>query len=90
MDRPAVLRILARTKPGYRRDMASFVVHHRPDLNEFVGKCLEYLRRMRGLYRVLAKIVCHNICCLISAMYPLGRTKEFAQAVLEPPPARRL
>jgi transposase len=30
---------------------------------------------------VLAKIVCHNICCLISAMYELGITPEFAQAV---------
>ena len=29
---------------------------------------------------VLAKIVCHNICCLISAMYELGITPEFAQA----------
>ncbi len=46
MDRPAVLRILARTKPIYQPDMASFVVHHRPDLSEYVGKCLEYLRRV--------------------------------------------
>ena len=30
---------------------------------------------------VLAKVVCHNICCLISAMYELGITPEFAQAV---------
>jgi len=30
---------------------------------------------------VLAKFVCHNICCLISAMYELGITPEFAQAV---------
>lgn len=30
---------------------------------------------------VLAKIVCHNICCLISAMYELGISPEFAQAV---------
>ncbi len=30
---------------------------------------------------VLAKIVCHNVCCLISAMYELGITPEFAQAV---------
>lgn len=30
---------------------------------------------------VLAKIVCHNICCLISAMYDLGINPEFAQAV---------
>ena len=29
---------------------------------------------------VLAKIVCHNICCLISAMYELGINPEFAQA----------
>ena len=33
------------------------------------------------LNEVLAKIVCHNICCLISAMYELGITPEFAQAV---------
>lgn len=30
---------------------------------------------------VLAKVVCHNTCCLISAMYELGITTEFAQAV---------
>ena len=30
---------------------------------------------------VLAQFVCHNICCLISAMYELGLTPEFAQAV---------
>jgi len=30
---------------------------------------------------VLAKVVCHNICCVISAMYELGITPEFAQAV---------
>jgi hypothetical protein len=30
---------------------------------------------------VLAIIVCHNVCCLISAMYELGITPEFAQAV---------
>ena len=30
---------------------------------------------------VLAKLVCHNLCCLISAMYGLGITPEFAQAV---------
>jgi transposase len=27
---------------------------------------------------VLAKILCHNICCLISAMYELGITPEFS------------
>ena len=48
MDRPAVLRILVRTKPSYRPDMAGFVVHHRPDLNEYVNNCLEYLGRGRG------------------------------------------
>jgi len=48
LDRPAVLRILVRTKPKYRQKMAGFVAHHRPDLNEYVGKCLEYLRRERG------------------------------------------
>jgi len=40
-----VLRILVRTKPSYRPDMDGFVVHHRPDLNEYVVKCLEYLGR---------------------------------------------
>ena len=30
---------------------------------------------------VLCKCLCHNICCLISAMYELGITPEFAQAV---------
>lgn len=30
---------------------------------------------------VMAKIVRHKICCLISAMYELGITPEFAQAV---------
>ena len=30
---------------------------------------------------VLAKFVCHNICCLISAMYELGITPEFDSAV---------
>jgi len=30
---------------------------------------------------VLAKIICHNICVLISAMYELGISPEFAQAV---------
>lgn len=29
---------------------------------------------------VMAKVVCHNICCLISAMYELGIAPEF-QAV---------
>jgi len=51
LDRPAVLRMLVRTKPLYRPDMAGFLVHHRPDLNEYVGKCLEYLGRRRGLSR---------------------------------------
>jgi hypothetical protein len=30
---------------------------------------------------VLAKVVCHNICCLISAMYELGVTPKFAQVI---------
>ena len=29
---------------------------------------------------VLAKIVCHNICCLISAMFELGLDPLFWQA----------
>lgn len=43
LDRPAVLRILNRTLPQYRAKMAGFVVHHRPDLREYVDKCLKYL-----------------------------------------------
>lgn len=32
---------------------------------------------------VLAKLICHNVCCLISAMYKLGGDPQFwsAQAV---------
>lgn len=26
---------------------------------------------------VLAKLVCHNVCCLISAMYELGVDRQF-------------
>jgi|GEM_PF-4388136 len=40
LDRPAVLRILVRTKPGYRPDMAGFVTQYRPDLGDYVNECL--------------------------------------------------
>jgi hypothetical protein len=48
LDRPDVLRILVRTKPRYREHMADFVSQHRPDLREYLGKCLEYLRQRAG------------------------------------------
>lgn len=31
---------------------------------------------------VLAKFVCHNICCLISAMYELGISPILVQAIM--------
>jgi len=30
---------------------------------------------------VLAKVVCHNVCCLIQSMYEFGITPNLAQAV---------
>ena len=29
---------------------------------------------------VAAKFICHNLCCLIQAMYELGISPDFAQA----------
>jgi hypothetical protein len=33
----------------------------------------------KSFIEALCKILCHNICCLISAMYELGINPEFLQ-----------
>jgi hypothetical protein len=33
---------------------------------------------------VLCKVLCHNICCLISAFYELGITPDFSTDSKEP------
>jgi hypothetical protein len=45
LDRPAVLRILVRTRRIYRPDMAGFLIQSRPDLEEYIGECLAYLEQ---------------------------------------------